>query len=189
VTGGWDAVFRAAREYGESLMGGDFLHGWPHIERVLSNAALVNRELKGDFTVIQAAVLLHDVGHAEGAEGHPERGARLAEAFLAEQGVETSAIGLICGCIRSHSRQYSPAKPANIEAKVLFDADGMDLFGPLGLARAILSAVKKEPSVDSIRRRLEWRLSEKSAFYSRVARRYVKKNASLIAGYLKALKG
>jgi HD superfamily phosphodiesterase len=187
VTAGWDEWLTAAADYGVSVMGGDFLHGWPHIERVLANAALVNRELQGDFNVIRAAVLLHDTGHSEGAENHPERGARLAEAFLAGRGLDPATVNRVCECIRTHSRQYSPCKPSTPESKVLFDADGMDLFGPIGLARAILSAVKKEPSVDSIARKLSWRLSEKAAFYSHYARRYVKKNSRFIADYLEAL--
>ncbi|MBN1410760.1 MAG: HD domain-containing protein [Spirochaetales bacterium] len=176
------------REYSRSSMPGDYLHGSPHIERVLRYAGMVNREIKGDWPVIEASVYLHDVGHSQGAAGHPVKGAEMAVAFLSGLGIDGSAVERVGKCIRSHSRQYSKVEPESKEARVLFDADGMDLFGPVGLARGIISALKKEPSEASIVRRLTWRLGERHSFYSKTAMRFVRKHSRIIEHYLKELK-
>ena len=73
-------------------------------------------------------------------------------------------------------------------AKIVYDADGMDLFGPIGLMRALLSCALRNKEFDCIIKKLEWRISEIDNFYSEFAKIYVKNNCEIIENYLKDLK-
>ena len=167
---------------------GDLVHGWPHIERVLFYAERVNRELKADRDIVRAACLLHDTGHSIGKEQHHLHSRVLAETLLARLEIGPETIKHIAECIAAHSRQYSPEPPASPEARVLYDADGMDLFGAVGLMRGLLSAAEGNRGFPAIIKKLEWRLSQVDNFYSTCARGFVKEHAPLIRQFLEQLK-
>ncbi len=175
-------------EFAQARLPTDLVHGWPHIERVLKYAELVNKELQGDWGIIHAAVLLHDIGHSEDREHHHEISAQKAEMFLKDKKIDDETILKIQECILSHSRQYSETKPGITEAKAVYDADGMDLFGPIGLMRALLSCALQNKGFTCILKKLQWRIDEKRNFYSREARIFVEENSGSISNYLFRLK-
>jgi uncharacterized protein len=175
-------------KFAKSRMVKDILHGWPHIERILIYGENVNSELRGNWKIIKCAILLHDIGHTENRERHHEISAELAEEFLYSHGITESVILKIKKSILTHSRQFAHEKPATIEAKVVFDADGMDLFGAIGLMRALLSCALQGKDFDCIIKKLEWRLREKSNFYSQIAKKFVAEKCGIIEKYLMELK-
>ncbi|MBD3230061.1 MAG: HD domain-containing protein [Candidatus Lokiarchaeota archaeon] len=166
----------------------DFLHGWSHIERVIKYARYVNGEVNANWDIVYCAALLHDVGHKYKAENHNVKSAEMARNLLQELEIEEKTIKKVEHAILTHSRQYATDKPINIEAKVLFDADGMDLFGSIGLMRALLSCIFKKKGFKCIIRKCEWRLEEKENFYSNKSKKFVKENSKIIEFYLRELK-
>ncbi len=166
----------------------DNLHGWSHIQRVLKYASLINKEMRGDWNIIKTAILIHDLGHKRDRDKHNESSAKMAEEFLVAKNIDQDTISNIKHCILTHSRQFAEDKPNTVEAKVVYDADGMDLFGPIGLMRALLTCTLRNQEFECILKKLEWRLLEKKNFYSREAKIFVTENSSIIENYLFRLK-
>jgi len=119
------------------LMGGDPAHGWPHVARVRRLAwRIVGMEgLSVDRFVLDAAILLHDVGRSLEGEGHHAvKSAELARHLLEAMGVGHDRVEGVVHAILAHS--YSLGVPArSVEAKVLSDADKLDALGAVGVAR------------------------------------------------------
>ncbi len=119
----------------------DSAHDEGHIRRVAAAALLLARKEKEvDVDVLIAAALLHDIGREEQfrtGESHAVVGARMAGEFLTGRGEEEAFARQVCACIRTHSfRKDDP--PATVEAKILYDADKLDVVGAIGMARTLL---------------------------------------------------
>ena len=113
-------------------------HDFKHIDRV-RNWALHIAHLEGyqDLEAVEAAALLHDIGLRDGGRRrHAQVGAELAGAFLREQYVfDETRIVAIENAIRFHSSLDGMGELLDI----LQDADGLELFGAIGLLRAFTS--------------------------------------------------
>jgi predicted metal-dependent HD superfamily phosphohydrolase len=83
--------------------------------------------------VLQIAGWFHDTGYAEPGEGHEERSARIARAFLANEGYPAELTERVIRCIGA---TRLPQEPTNLEQQVLCDADvhhaGTGEFFPRG---------------------------------------------------------
>jgi len=172
------------KKYAVENMPRDILHGWPHIERVIKYALMINKEVNAKWDIIQCSVLLHDIGHKVERTKHNVISAEMAEKFLFSKRIDQNLIKEIKNCILTHSRQYAEKKPESLEAKVLYDADGMDLFGPIGLMRALLACALRNEKFDCMIKKLEWRITEIPNFYSNTAKKFVDSNATIIKNYL-----
>jgi len=120
-------------------------HGFDHSERVLKLARKIaaderKKGKKTDFLVLEAACLLHDAARGLEESGecscHAEKGAELAEKILLETGFPADKIEAAKHCILVH--RYSKNKKAeSLEAKILQDADRLDVLGAIAIARTI----------------------------------------------------
>ena len=123
----------------------DPVHGFDHVLRVLRLAEDLGRELGADLEILHAAALLHDASGAfpdEDARGkHEHTSAEFAREVLTEEGWESTRVEAVLHCIRAH-RFRSQEEPATLEAKILFDADKLDVNGAFGVARTIGYAVQ-----------------------------------------------
>ena len=120
----------------------DSAHDKEHIYRVLGNALEIGREEPGaDWDVLIAACLLHDVGRPEQFRDpnlcHAQVGSEKAYRFLLEQGFPEDFAGQVRHCIVTH-RFRKAQQPQTLEAKILFDADKLDVTGALGIARTLM---------------------------------------------------
>lgn len=120
----------------------DTAHDKEHIYRVLYLALDIARtELNIDQDVLIAACLLHDIGREEQFQNpklrHEQVGAEKAYRFLTANHWPENKAEHIRNCILSH-RFRSENPPESIEAKILFDADKLDVTGTLGIARTLL---------------------------------------------------
>lgn len=120
---------------------GDSAHDTGHIYRVLGSALMLAQNQQSvNMDVLIAAALLHDVGREEqirtGAN-HALAGARMAHKVMQEKGETDAFIHHVCECIRTH-RFRSDDPPISIEAKLLYDADKLDVCGALGTARTLM---------------------------------------------------
>ncbi len=123
----------------------DASHGEGHIRRVWTNALkLAKHYPDADTEVLTAAAILHDCGQAEQLRDprvhHAEKGAGKAEAFLRSAGAGEAFARQVGKIIAAHSSPEMAAA-AGIEAKLLFDADKLDMCGAVGLSRALMYAL------------------------------------------------
>ena len=120
----------------------DSAHGEDHIYRVLYNALRIAKtEENVDYDVLITACLLHDIGRKEQFENpkvcHAQAGAEKAYKFLMENGFDMQYAEQVRYCIETH-RYRENNLPETIEAKILFDADKLDVTGAMGIARTLL---------------------------------------------------
>lgn len=119
----------------------DSAHDKEHIYRVL-NVALEIAEGEADvnYDVLIAACLLHDVARQEQYENpqidHAVYGAEKAYDLLIANGFAPGFARHVADCIKTH-RFRGENVPQSIEAKILFDADKIDVTGTLGVARTL----------------------------------------------------
>lgn len=134
-------TYKLLEDYMRSCMT-DSAHDKEHIYRVLYTAlTIAHTERDVDYDILICACLLHDIGRPEQfanpSLNHADVGADKAFTFLSEHGFSEEFTQKVCDCIRSHRyRKRNP--PASIEAKILFDADKLDVCGAIGIARTIL---------------------------------------------------
>lgn len=120
----------------------DSAHDIDHIMRVYNLALTIAKTEKNvDMDVLQAGVLLHDIGGAKeskdqsGQTDHAVIGAEMAKPILEKFGMSSDKIKHVQECILSH-RYRTNNKPKTIEAKIVHDADKLETAGAIGIARA-----------------------------------------------------
>lgn len=132
----------------------DSAHGKDHIYRVLYQALRIAKTEKNvDYDVLITACLLHDVGRKEQFADpkvcHAMAGAEKAYCFLLDNGFEVAFAEKIRHCIQAH-RYRESNQPQTLEAKILFDADKLDVVGAMGIARTLLYKGKMEEPLYSL---------------------------------------
>jgi uncharacterized protein len=121
-------------------------HDLEHVKRVCRLCKKLASSLPGlDMEVLETAALLHDIARVKedrdpsGAIDHAKLGAEMAASILAGIGFSGTKTEAVLHCIRSH-RYRSDNPPQSPEAKVLFDADKLDVLGAVGIARSYMLA-------------------------------------------------
>jgi len=120
-------------------------HDFSHAERVCKLAVRIAQELGEpvDFDALRAAALLHDVARAYEDEGlvedHAKEGARIAREILKRVGFPEEKIERVTYCIEVH-RFREGVVPTALEARILQDADRLDMLGAVGIARVFARA-------------------------------------------------
>ena len=119
-------------------------HNMEHVMRVYNLALhLAEGAPNIDLDVLKTAVLLHDIARVQedhddsGNIDHAILGAEMAEEILRDLGYDRDKIERVKHCITAH-RFRSGHEPKTQEAKILFDADKLDVLGAIGLARAFI---------------------------------------------------
>ncbi len=120
----------------------DSAHDKEHIYRVLYRALdIAAHEEAVDYDVLISACMLHDIGRKEEFENssldHAEVGAEKAGNFLISHGFDQSFVKKVSHCILCH-RFRNGNIPQTLEEKILFDADKLDVSGPVGIARTLI---------------------------------------------------
>lgn len=138
----WKA-FEKTEAYMLSCMN-DSAHDKEHIYRVLYTALdIAAYEQDVDYEILITACLLHDIGRGEQFENpalcHAAVGGDKAFAFLMDCGWTQERARLVKEAIAAH-RYRSKNPPVSVEAKILFDADKLDVTGAIGIARTLLYA-------------------------------------------------
>ncbi|MCI0475767.1 MAG: HD domain-containing protein [Anaerolineales bacterium] len=114
-------------------------HDFDHVLRVLALAERIARAEGADWTIVRAAVLLHDITRADEDAGrggdHAHTAALRAREILLALGVAPEQADAVAHAIAAHRFRGTTA-PQTLEAKVLFDADKLDSIGAIGVARA-----------------------------------------------------
>jgi uncharacterized protein len=96
-----------------------------------------------DLEIVQAAALLHDAegssteGGDEGRRDHHQASSKFAAEILGAEGWDPERIAAVQHCIRAHRFRDNSEPPRTIEARVIYDADKLDVLGAVGAARTI----------------------------------------------------
>lgn len=119
----------------------DSAHDREHIYRVLYTALEIAESETADPEILTAACLLHDIGRpaqlANPMLCHAEVGSAMAYDFLVGIGWTENRAAHVRDCVYTH-RFRSERPPRSIEAKILFDADKIDVSGAVGIARSLM---------------------------------------------------
>jgi len=148
----------------------DSAHDIDHVMRVYNLALNIAQHEQGvDLEIVEAAVLLHDIGGAKenldpsGQTDHAIIGAEMAEPILKSFDFPDYKIKQIQDCILSH-RYRTNHIPKTIEAKIVHDADKLETVGAIGIARAFAWIGKNRAriykTVDSIEAYAQENLTE-----------------------------
>jgi uncharacterized protein len=130
--------------------GADPVHDYDHILRVYRMAERLARAEGADLEIVRAAAILHDAegttpGGAERANHH-HSSAEFAAEILGAEGWPAERIAAVQHCIRAHRYRDNREPPATVEARVLFDADKLDVLGAIGACRtAAYAALDGQP--------------------------------------------
>jgi len=141
-----DEAYKNMMRLVEKEISGDAGHTMDHVMRVFRTAMQIASNYEdADIEVLKAAVLLHDVARIRedndptGKTDHAVLGEEIAERILRELSYPGQTIERIKHCIRTH-RYRSAEEPDSIEARILYDADKIDLLGSVGIARSYMIA-------------------------------------------------
>jgi uncharacterized protein len=119
----------------------DPVHGFDHIQRVYRMAERLALAESADLEIVRAAALLHDIegSNPAGDErgNHHHQSADIAAEILRGEGWGEERIAAVQHCIRAHRYRDDREPPATIEAKVIFDADKLDVLGAIGVVRVL----------------------------------------------------
>lgn len=119
---------------------GDSIHDCQHIFRVLYMALDIGSNESIDMDILIASSLLHDIGrNAEYRDpncDHAVVGSNMAYEFLLGIGWEKTKASHVKDCILTH-RYRRNLPPESLEAKIIFDADTLDISGAIGIARTL----------------------------------------------------
>src|SRR3989304_5305697 len=125
----------------------DPVHGFDHVQRVVRLAARIAQAEGADLAIVQAAALLHDAHDnrqppiANHRAVHHHASADFATEILAIEGWPADRIAAVQHCIRAHRFRDSSEPPRTLEARILFDADKLDVLGAIGIVRVVAYAV------------------------------------------------
>ncbi len=121
-------------------------HDEYHIYRVLQNALEIAEYYENiNYDILIISCLLHDIARVDELAGnvscHATAGSIIAYNYLKNMGYDESLCLAVKNCILTH-RFRSTNEPETIEAKILFDADKLDVMGILGITRTLMYAGK-----------------------------------------------
>lgn len=160
----------------KKIMGKEFAHGYPHVERVMRYAGkIVEQEgINVNWELLTIGILLHDIGRVIG-EPHAYYSSVIARGILSSMGYSQELISKVENMILYHSFSYSREhgiKPETIEAHVLSDADKLDALGTIGVLRvAYYSCINRRGLGETIRHFDEKILRLKDILYFESSRR------------------
>ena len=114
-----------------------------HCLRVRKNALKIAKDERiGEEAteIVELAALLHDLAYStsEIAVDHATKSAKMTRDILIDFEAPSMRVERVCHCIECHSL-FSGMKPKSAEARILFDANALELLGPVGIIRLCLS--------------------------------------------------
>jgi uncharacterized protein len=182
-------IISETKKYSQKMSPKDLHHGFEHCQRVRNYAMQIAKTEKADFNIVEIASYLHDIGRGhEKNQYHTKTSAELAKTFLTNIGFPTKPIQEIIHCIETHSRKQKHKKtPKTKEAKILYDADGLEMIGAVGLLRTGLSAQVQNKDWEHVLKKAKWRLKIKDDFLTSTGKEIAKQRQNLLTAFVNQL--
>lgn len=155
----------------------DQTHGVEHLNRTVKLAAYLAKKEKADIQIVKLGAMFHQFHDA----GEVKK-------FLRTIDVDKKLAGAIAHCVDCSSRK-SIHKAKTIEAKVVFDADKLQVIGPFGIAREI-SWCTVVPKMSFRRALIHTRTVEQKCFaalQTRTARKLAEEHHAYLIEFWKLL--
>lgn len=113
-------------------------HDWWHVERVWNNARTIAADEDVNATVVELAVLLHDVADWKFNGGDLTAAPRAAREWLQGLGADERLVEQVCYIVERVSFKGAGVADQmdSKEGRVVQDADRLDAMGAIGIARA-----------------------------------------------------
>jgi len=112
-------------------------HDFSHVLRVQKLCRVIGKEENADMLILLASALLHDLGRDEERKNpgidHAEKSAEVAKEILHKIEFPCEKIPAVLYAIRVH-RFSKGVTPTTLEARILQDADRIDISGAIGIA-------------------------------------------------------
>lgn len=151
-------------------------HDFSHILQVVKYAIEIGNGIKeeADPFITICGALLHDIGRINAPNGmfHGIDGGSRAEEFLESLIEDNFVINLIEKVIVRHT-PTSHIRPESVEEKIVYDADGLDRLGLIGMMRGVMG--KKGTITGIIINRIEKRIRDYGRLHFEVSRQLAKK--------------
>ena len=182
------------REFAKLHYKDDDLHGWGHIERVMNNAKRIQKHTGGDWSLIQVAVWLHDIGRKKEEQlkmkvenkqppHHAILSKTISKKFLENLSLEENTIKQINHIILAHSFSIGE-KARSVEAKIVSDADKLDAIGAIGIFRASAYQFHNKTGISGMLNHMEEKLMNLAEkMYLDISRKIAKKRILRIKKY------
>ncbi|HEY9677996.1 MAG TPA: HD domain-containing protein [Drouetiella sp.] len=121
----------------ETLAADSTGHDWWHINRVRNVAVKLAKSEGADEYVVELAALLHDIADWKFNGGDITAGAKKAQAWLQDLGVEEHIQARVARIILTVSYKGAGVKNEidSLEGQCVQDADRIDALGAIGIAR------------------------------------------------------
>jgi len=135
-----DNFVKKVENFVKKKLPGDYLVGYPHIERVRQNALMLQKKFGGDKEIIEVAALLHDIGRIKDSAQHGKYGVEISEEFLKKIGYPDEKRKKVVRVVAVHGREDwdTAGRPETLEEKIVYDADKMDLVCVIWLFKVFL---------------------------------------------------
>lgn len=142
-----EQILKLAKKYYDQLNEEDFSHNFDHILRVERLAKRIAKTENADIEIIEASCLLFDIARILEDQGkvedHAEAGSKIAREILERINFPPKKIDAVCHAILVH-RKSKARKAETIEAKILQDADYLDVLGAVDIVRVIASSLQSK---------------------------------------------
>ncbi len=115
-------------------------HDWYHVERVWKCAQFIQTKEGGDLELIEFAALLHNLGEHSDYSFNAEKGPLILFGMMDILGIEDPLKSNILHI--AHEIKYGGVetkKPRTLEGQIVQDANFLDSFGAIGVARRFAS--------------------------------------------------
>jgi uncharacterized protein len=123
----------------------DSAHDFDHFLRVQRYCKEIAEKEGGDQEILEAAALLHDIARGleatDSSVDHLLKGAEISRDILGQIEFPKDKIAPVCYAVSVHQRRIG-VKTKTLEAKILQDADLLDTYGLIYVARSILWGIQ-----------------------------------------------
>ena len=132
------------RQFGKKYyLGTDQFHDWHHAELTVKYARMLAKQYQNiDLNILDTACYLHDIGRVNLDDGHPEESAKIAGPFLKKIDLKEDEIEKILHAISVHAKERI-YEAKTLEAKLLFDADKLQILSVYGFLRVCFFLIYK----------------------------------------------
>jgi len=145
-------------------------HDYAHVLQVTEFAIEIanNIEEQVNPVVVICGALLHDIGRTVSHNMHGLAGGAMAEALLESLPLTNEQIVRITKVIVRHTAS-SHVPPETAEEKIIYDADGLDRLGAMGLLRGFVD--KKGSMMEVLERYMAKRVKEYDKLFFPISRK------------------